>query len=63
MRILTDTGLRPAAGTAPATWPTWVGPLGIAIDHILARDLALGPVTAHALPGSDHRWVVATVGR
>jgi endonuclease/exonuclease/phosphatase (EEP) superfamily protein YafD len=46
----------------PATWPSWLGPAGIGIDHILVRGLALSPPRPLELPGSDHRGLVATVG-
>ena len=55
------TGLRRAPGHAPATWPSVLGPFGLAIDHVLARGAALGVVSAFTIPGSDHRGVMGTV--
>jgi endonuclease/exonuclease/phosphatase (EEP) superfamily protein YafD len=43
----------------PATYPAWLGPFGIPIDHVLARGLALRGVRALRLPGSDHRALAA----
>lgn len=54
-------GLRPAPGHQPATWPWFAGPCGIAIDHILAREAGLDDLRAFTLPGSDHRGLVVTV--
>jgi endonuclease/exonuclease/phosphatase (EEP) superfamily protein YafD len=45
----------------PATWRSELGPLGIAIDHLLGRGLALGPQHSFALPGSDHRGLSGTM--
>ncbi|HYE07914.1 MAG TPA: endonuclease/exonuclease/phosphatase family protein [Planctomycetota bacterium] len=54
-------GLRRPLRTPP-TWPSHLGPLGIAIDHVLVGDgLAIDPPRALRLPGSDHRGVVARV--
>jgi endonuclease/exonuclease/phosphatase (EEP) superfamily protein YafD len=56
-------GLRRAAQPSPATWPSFAGPLGIGIDHVLvAGGAALGEVEAPRIPGSDHRALVGTVG-
>lgn len=57
MRLLRATGLRPPHGGEVRTWPSQLGPFGIAIDHVLARGLALGDATAIDLPGSDHHAV------
>jgi endonuclease/exonuclease/phosphatase (EEP) superfamily protein YafD len=57
MRLLRSTGLRPPHGGEVRTWPSQLGPFGIAIDHVLARGLALGDATAIDLPGSDHHAV------
>jgi endonuclease/exonuclease/phosphatase (EEP) superfamily protein YafD len=59
--LLARSGLHPAPGRQPATWPWFLGPCGIAIDHILARDAGLDDLAAFSLPGSDHRGLVATV--
>ena len=55
------THLRPAPGREPATWPWFLGEVGIAIDHVLARGAALEGVRAVSLPGSDHRGLAATI--
>lgn len=55
------TGLRRAPGPAPATWPAILGPLGIAIDHVLVRGAALSDVRAFSVPGSDHRGLRASI--
>lgn len=56
------TGLLRAPGIAPATWPSFIGPFGITIDHILARGATLAPLTRMAIPGSDHAGLRSTVG-
>lgn len=43
------------AGLFPATWPVWLGPFGIRIDHILVRGLAVGGAETLPARGSDHR--------
>jgi endonuclease/exonuclease/phosphatase (EEP) superfamily protein YafD len=49
------TGLVNAGGGRFATWPTWLGPLGIPIDHALLRGpLALRRMTQGPRLGSDH---------
>ncbi len=45
----------------PATWPAWLGPFGLAIDHVLVRGVALGPLRTLEIPGSDHRGIIAVV--
>ena len=34
---------------------------GARIDHIVGRDLALGPQTSFDIPGSDHRGLRGTI--
>jgi vancomycin resistance protein VanJ len=46
--------LRPS-GLGPATWPYWLGPFGIDLDHIAGRGVALAPLETVVIPGSDHR--------
>jgi vancomycin resistance protein VanJ len=46
--------LRPAA-RMPATWPSWLGPFGITIDHVLARGLGISELDVLNIPSSDHR--------
>ena len=61
-RTLRDrSGLRRASQHEPATWPDFFGPFGITIDHIIGRDLALGPQTSFDIPGSDHRGLRGTI--
>ncbi|MBA3936239.1 MAG: endonuclease/exonuclease/phosphatase family protein [Planctomycetes bacterium] len=55
------TGLRRAAGTEPATWPSVLGRCGIGIDHILVRDAGVEGEQAFTIPGSDHRGLNAVV--
>lgn len=57
--FVSDTGFKRAPGTSPATWPTSFGPGGIAIDHLLARNLGLTDVEPFPIPGSDHRGLRA----
>ncbi len=52
--------LRPA-GSEPASWPSFLGPFGITIDHVVVRRLAVDPPTAVWLPGSDHRGLLTRV--
>lgn len=59
LRRLHAAGLRPPSGGEVRTWPSWLGPAGIAIDHVLARNLALGGAEAIDLPGSDHHAISA----
>ncbi len=54
---LREVGLRPPHGGSPATWPSWLGPLGITIDQALVRDLRLGDCQPIDLPGSDHHGI------
>jgi endonuclease/exonuclease/phosphatase (EEP) superfamily protein YafD len=55
--------LLPGAGAEPASWPSLLGPCGIAIDHVLVRGAGLDGLQAVHLRGCDHRGVraVATV--
>lgn len=57
--LLAGASLRTAAGHEPASWPDWLGPCGIAIDHILVRGAAIDGLRAFTLPGSDHRGLCA----
>ncbi|MBN8526419.1 MAG: endonuclease/exonuclease/phosphatase family protein [Planctomycetes bacterium] len=59
LRRLHAAGLHPPSGGEVRTWPSWLGPAGIAIDHVLARHLALGGAEAIDLPGSDHHAIRA----
>lgn len=43
-----------------ASWPTWGGPFGLPIDHVLVSDgIALHDISSRGGGGSDHRSVVA----
>lgn len=61
--FLTATGLQPAPGLTPATWPAWSSPWprcpGIAIDHILVRSGCLTPLSTVSIPGTDHLGLTA----
>lgn len=59
---LEPSGLLRPPGRAPATWPSWLGPFGIPIDHILVRGARLSDFHSQFVPGSDHRLVTAVVG-
>ncbi len=59
--LLALSDLRLAPGRQPATWPWFLGPCGIAIDHILVRGAGIDDLAAFNLPGSDHRGLVTTV--
>lgn len=62
-RTLIAAGLRQADGGSPATWPWFLGPCGIAIDHALVGGgLRLGSPEAVTLPGSDHRGLRVRFG-
>lgn len=55
-RRLLSAGLRPPTGVRPATWPSWLGSFGIALDHVLASGgVRLTPLEVTPLPASDHR--------
>ena len=61
-KLVADTELGSASGGRIATWPVWMAPLRVPIDHILVR----GPVTvleAERGPdlGSDHFPVLVTL--
>ncbi len=49
--------LRPA-GAGPATWPTWLGPMGLDLDHVAGRGVAMSPLQSFRIPGSDHRGLI-----
>jgi endonuclease/exonuclease/phosphatase (EEP) superfamily protein YafD len=52
-----------AGNTTHATWPEWLGPLGIPIDHIfLKQGVRLLSIATLDGTGSDHRALLATVG-
>lgn len=57
--FINDAGFTRAPGPSPATWPTSFGWCGIAIDHLLARQLGLTGVVTFPIPGSDHRGLRA----
>jgi endonuclease/exonuclease/phosphatase (EEP) superfamily protein YafD len=57
----TAAAVRRPPGIGPATWPAWLGPLGLDLDHIVGRDVALAPLSTFAIPGSDHRGLLGAV--
>jgi endonuclease/exonuclease/phosphatase (EEP) superfamily protein YafD len=64
LRDVLDSGYVDAADVAgeglTPTWPSDLFPPPVAIDHVLADErLAVGVVSVHELPGSDHRAVSA----
>lgn len=61
-RSLLATGLQQADGGSPASWPWFLGPCGIAIDHALVRGLRLGAPRPVWLPESDHRGLRVAFG-
>lgn len=62
MGLLRAAGLQPPAGGEVRSWPSWLGPAGIAIDHVLSRRLALGGAVPIDLPGSDHHGIMVRFG-
>jgi len=52
-----------ASNATHATWPQWLGPLGMPIDHIFLKP-GLRPLSIATLDGSgsDHKALLATVG-
>lgn len=52
--------VRPTA-LLSGTWPDWLGPLGLRLDHILVRGLVVDNSRVIDPPGSDHRAVRAVV--
>ena len=48
-------------GISPGTWPTWLGPLGIDIDHIAGRGVGFSSLKVWTIPGSDHRGLITQV--
>ncbi len=61
-RVLDDLGWSdPHRSTGwDASWPTWGGPLGLPIDHVLVSDaVALHDIATMDGGGSDHRSVIA----
>jgi endonuclease/exonuclease/phosphatase (EEP) superfamily protein YafD len=55
--LISATGL--SARSFPATWPSFLGPFGIPIDHVLAKGAAIQAIQAGPYVGSDHRPVLA----
>lgn len=62
MQALREAGLRRPDGGEVHSWPSWLGPAGISIDHVLARNLALGGAVPIDLEGSDHHAVLVRFG-
>jgi len=52
-----------AGNSTHATWPQWLGPFGVPIDHIfLKRGVRLLSIATLDGTGSDHKALLATVG-
>jgi endonuclease/exonuclease/phosphatase (EEP) superfamily protein YafD len=63
LRHCTDAAVAARAWPAP-TWPQHLPvPRLIGIDHVLLADLTATAVSTHVVPGSDHRAVIASIGR
>ena len=60
-RFVTTAHVQRPPGMSPGTWPTWLGPLGIDIDHIAGRGVGLSLLQVLTLPGSDHRGLITQV--
>ena len=60
-RFTTTAQLQRPPGISPGTWPTWLGPLGIDIDHIAGRGVGFSPLQVWTIPGSDHRGLITQV--
>jgi len=60
-RQFLSTSQTSTAGGFPATWPSMLGPLGIPIDHVLAREARLTSLEAFPSVGSDHRALKAEI--
>jgi len=51
------------ANASDATWPVWLGPAGIPIDHVFLKPgLRLLSVATLGGSGSDHKALLATIG-
>lgn len=50
-----------AGARSPATWPSILGPLGIPIDHVLARGLVIEKTHTGPHIGSDHLPVLTEI--
>lgn len=55
-----QSNLSRTARTLP-TWPLWLGPAGIPIDHVLGSEGVSGAGRAMGSVGSDHRPVIARI--
>lgn len=55
-----EAGIHLPPGGSPGTWPAWLGPAGVDIDHVAGRGLAFTPLDTIAIPGSDHRGLITT---
>jgi endonuclease/exonuclease/phosphatase (EEP) superfamily protein YafD len=52
-----------ACNTALATWPQWLGPIGLPIDHVFLKSgVSLLSIATVPGTGSDHRALLATLG-
>jgi endonuclease/exonuclease/phosphatase (EEP) superfamily protein YafD len=51
-----------ASNLTHATWPEWLGPFGVPIDHIfLKRGVRLLSIATVSGTGSDHKALLATI--
>ena len=60
-RFTTTAQVQRPPGISPGTWPTWLGPFGIDIDHIAGRGVGFSPLQVWTIPGSDHRGLITQV--
>jgi endonuclease/exonuclease/phosphatase (EEP) superfamily protein YafD len=52
-----------AGNAGHATWPSWLGPLGLPIDHVFLKEgVSLFGIRTVTGTGSDHRGLLFTVG-
>jgi len=61
-RPIAESGLYGPEGRQAGTWPSYLGILGITIDHILVSRCSLRSTESFAIPKSDHRGVEAVIG-
>jgi len=59
--LLVQTRTNRAAGGLNASWPSWIGPFGIPIDHVLVKHGMRARTAVGPYVGSDHRPMVTHV--
>ncbi|MEE2746366.1 MAG: endonuclease/exonuclease/phosphatase family protein [Pseudomonadota bacterium] len=53
------TGLKSMNGNILSTWPAWLTPFGLSLDHIFtSHDIAISSVRTGSNMGSDHRSII-----